>query len=79
MTAVDLGACPGGWTYQLVKRRMMVDTVDNGSMAGNLIETGQVRHHRIDGFKFTPLTKNISWLVCDLVEKPAKVAALVTN
>ena len=22
MWAVDLGACPGGWTYQLVKRNM---------------------------------------------------------
>lgn len=79
MKAVDLGACPGGWTYQLVRRSMMVDAVDNGSMAESLMQTGQVRHHRIDGFKFTPHTKNITWLVCDMVEKPAKVAALITD
>ncbi len=30
MYAVDLGACPGGWTYQLVKRNMWVSSVDNG-------------------------------------------------
>ncbi|VEB88410.1 putative RNA 2'-O-ribose methyltransferase [Citrobacter koseri] len=30
MYAVDLGACPGGWTYQLVKRNMWVYSVDNG-------------------------------------------------
>ena len=24
MIGVDLGACPGGWTYQLVKRGLFV-------------------------------------------------------
>ncbi|KPD04375.1 23S rRNA (cytidine(2498)-2'-O)-methyltransferase RlmM [Moellerella wisconsensis] len=79
MKAVDLGACPGGWTYQLVKRSMMVHAVDNGPMAQSLMDTGQVRHHRLDGFKFQPLVNNITWLVCDMVEKPAKVAALMTE
>ncbi|WP_272667917.1 23S rRNA (cytidine(2498)-2'-O)-methyltransferase RlmM [Providencia sp. PROV117] len=79
MKAVDLGACPGGWTYQLVKRSMMVDAVDNGSMAESLMDTGQVKHHREDGFKFKPTSHNITWLVCDMVEKPAKVAALMTD
>ncbi|MBO0222698.1 23S rRNA (cytidine(2498)-2'-O)-methyltransferase RlmM, partial [Vibrio parahaemolyticus] len=37
------------------------------------------RHHQVDGFKFEPNTKNITWLVCDMVEKPAKVAALITE
>lgn len=79
MKAVDLGACPGGWTYQLVQRSMMVHAVDNGPMAQSLLDTGQVRHHQIDGFKFQPISKNITWLVCDMVEKPAKVAALMTD
>ena len=43
MWAVDLGACPGGWTYQLVKRSMFVHAVDNGAMAESLMETGQVK------------------------------------
>lgn len=41
MYAVDLGACPGGWTYQLVKRNMWVSSVDNGPMAQSLMDTGQ--------------------------------------
>ncbi|WJV54964.1 23S rRNA (cytidine(2498)-2'-O)-methyltransferase RlmM [Prodigiosinella aquatilis] len=73
MHAVDLGACPGGWTYQLVKRSMMVHAVDNGMMAPSLMDTGQVTHHQVDGFRFEPPRNNISWLVCDMVEKPAKV------
>lgn len=79
MNAVDLGAAPGGWTYQLVRRGMMVQAVDNGPMAESLLETGQVKHIREDGFKFRPKKKNVTWLVCDMVEQPSRVAALMTQ
>lgn len=77
MNAVDLGACPGGWTYQLVRRGMFVAAVDNGPMNEDLMETGQVKHYRADGFRFEPPRKNIYWLVCDMVEKPSRVAELM--
>ncbi|KAB8305268.1 23S rRNA (cytidine(2498)-2'-O)-methyltransferase RlmM [Erwinia endophytica] len=79
MYAVDLGACPGGWTWQLVKRSMMVHAVDNGTMAASLMDTGQVFHHREDGFKYRPTRSNIYWLVCDMVEKPVRVANLMAD
>lgn len=79
MYAVDLGACPGGWTYQLVKRSMMVYAVDNGAMAQSLMDTGQVFHYQADGFKFEPPKKNVTWLVCDMVEKPSRIAQLMTD
>lgn len=79
MRAVDLGACPGGWTYQLVRRGMFVAAVDNGSMAESLMETGQVKHLREDGFKYRPERRNIDWLVCDMVEKPIRVANLMID
>ncbi len=79
MYAVDLGACPGGWTYQLVKRNMWVSSVDNGPMAQSLMDTGQVTWLREDGFRYRPNRNNISWMVCDMVEKPAKVAALMAQ
>ncbi|KAE9892343.1 23S rRNA (cytidine(2498)-2'-O)-methyltransferase RlmM, partial [Enterobacteriaceae bacterium TzEc052] len=69
----------GGWTYQLVKRNMWVYSVDNGPMAQSLMDTGQVTWLREDGFKFRPTRSNISWMVCDMVEKPAKVAALMAQ
>lgn len=77
MKAVDLGACPGGWTYQLVRRSMFVHAVDNGAMAESIMETGQVKYHAVDGFKFEPPRKNITWLVCDMIEKPYRVAQLM--
>jgi len=79
MYAVDLGACPGGWTYQLVKRNMWVSSVDNGPMAQSLMETGQVIHLREDGFRYKSTSTKNYWLVCDMVEKPAKVAALMCD
>lgn len=79
MNAVDLGACPGGWTSVLVYNGMMVSAVDNGAMDEGLMETGQVKHFREDGFTFLPKKRNIRWLVCDMVEKPVRVAHLMAD
>lgn len=79
MQGVDLGACPGGWTYQLVRRGLFVQAVDNGAMAPSLMESGQVRHYAEDGFKFRPKKKNVHWLVCDMVEQPVRVALLMAD
>jgi 23S rRNA (cytidine2498-2'-O)-methyltransferase len=77
--AVDLGACPGGWTYQLVQRGMFVQAVDNGAMDEALMETGQVTYCPEDGFKFKPKKNNIYWLVCDMIEQPQRVAKLMAT
>ena len=76
MTGVDLGASPGGWTYQLVKRGMLVTAIDNGPMAESLMDTGLVQHLMVDGFTWTP-KQPVDWMVCDIVEKPARNAALL--
>ncbi|OEO25487.1 23S rRNA (cytidine(2498)-2'-O)-methyltransferase RlmM [Pseudomonas sp. J237] len=76
MTGVDLGAAPGGWTYQLVKRGMLVTAIDNGPMAESLMDTGLVQHLMVDGFTWKP-KQMVDWMVCDIVEKPARNAALL--
>ena len=78
MQAVDLGAAPGGWTWQLVKRGIRVTAVDNGPMKGALINHPLVQHLKQDGFKYAP-RKAVDWLVCDMVEKPSKVATLIAS
>ena len=74
--AVDLGASPGGWTYQLVQRGFMVTAVDNGPMDAALLDSGQVRHRRDDGFHYRP-PEPVEWMVCDMVESPSRIARLV--
>lgn len=76
MTAVDLGACPGGWTWQLVNRGIRVTAIDNGSMAPQLMDSGLVEHLREDGFRYSP-EKTVDWLVCDMVEKPSRITNLM--
>jgi 23S rRNA (cytidine2498-2'-O)-methyltransferase len=76
MTGVDLGAAPGGWTYQLVKRGMLVTAIDNGPMAESLMDTGLVTHLMVDGFIWKP-KQPVDWMVCDIVEKPARTTAMV--
>jgi len=76
LTAVDLGASPGGWTWQLVKRGFHVVAVDNGPMDEALMDTGQVKHRRTDGFHFSP-PDPVHLMVCDMVESPSRIAGLV--
>ncbi|MCE8001220.1 23S rRNA (cytidine(2498)-2'-O)-methyltransferase RlmM [Billgrantia ethanolica] len=76
MQAADLGAAPGGWTWQLVARGMHVFAIDNGPMKGDLMATGMVEHLREDGFVWEPPYR-LDWLVCDIVDKPARVTAMV--
>lgn len=78
MHAVDLGACPGGWTYQFVVRGIHTYAVDNGPMQKELMATGLVSHMTEDGFKFQPPVK-VDWMVCDMVERPILVAELMAK
>lgn len=78
MTAVDLGAAPGGWTWQLVERGLKVIAIDNGPMKGAAEKHASIKHLRQDGFRYRP-TRPVDWLVCDMVEQPARVAALVAD
>ena len=76
MQAADLGAAPGGWTYQLVRKGMYVYAVDNGPMDKGLMATGQVEHLREDGFIWEPPNR-IDWLVCDIADKPMRVTHMI--
>jgi 23S rRNA (cytidine2498-2'-O)-methyltransferase len=76
--AVDLGAAPGGWTWQLVNRGLKVSAVDNGPMDSALMASGLVEHLRADGFTFRP-RHPVDWLVCDMVDKPARVVDLIAR
>ena len=76
--AVDLGAAPGGWTWQLAHRGLHVTAVDNGAMADSVMATGMVEHVRADGFVWRP-RRAVDWLVCDMVEQPSRIASLMAE
>ena len=74
--AVDLGAAPGGWTWQLAQRGLRVTAVDNGRLRGEVAGDPLVTHVREDGLKWRP-RRPVDWLVCDIVEQPLRIAELV--
>ncbi len=78
MRAVDLGAAPGGWSWQLVQRGMLVTAIDNGPMQDELMKTEMVEHLQTDAFRWMP-DKPVDWLVCDMVEKPILVSRLISR
>lgn len=78
MTAVDLGAAPGGWTFHLVRCGLFVTAVDNGPMDEALMRTGMVEHLKADGFTWMPEVP-CDWMVCDIVDKPRRTVDLVAR
>ena len=77
-SAVDLGAAPGGWTWQLLSRGLQVTAVDNGALAPALARDPNVEHVRADGLAWRP-RRPVDWLVCDIVERPQRIATLVAD
>ena len=78
MSAVDLGAAPGGWSWQLVQRGLLVTAIDNGPMENKLMRGGMVEHLKTDAFTYRP-KKTINWLVCDMAERPSLVSKLIAK
>ena len=78
MTVVDLGAAPGGWTWQFVQRECHVTAIDNGPMDDDLMKTGMVEHLKTDAFTYAP-DKKVDWLVCDMAERPLHVSRLIAR
>jgi 23S rRNA (cytidine2498-2'-O)-methyltransferase len=78
MNAVDLGAAPGGWTWQLAQRGLKVIAVDNGPLKGAAASHPDIKHIKQDGFRFRP-QRPVDWLVCDMIEQPQRVAALIAE
>ena len=76
--AVDLGAAPGGWTWQLVNRGLRVTAIDNGPLRDSVMATEMVEHLKADGFTWRP-HRPVDWMVCDMVEQPSRIASLMAE
>jgi 23S rRNA (cytidine2498-2'-O)-methyltransferase len=76
--AVDLGAAPGGWSWQLAQRGLHVTAVDNGLLKGAAATDPLITHLRADGLSYRP-RKHVDWMVCDIAEQPARIATLVAD
>ncbi|VAW81087.1 23S rRNA (cytidine(2498)-2'-O)-methyltransferase [hydrothermal vent metagenome] len=78
MTATDLGAAPGGWSWLLIQNHLKVTAVDNGPLNPKLLESGLCKHVMHDAFRYDPGYPN-DWLICDIVDKPMRVMDLINH
>ncbi len=76
LSAVDLGAAPGGWTAVLLQQGFDVTCVDHGVLAPAIAKSPKIKHIKSNAFSYAP-TKKVDLLVCDVVEKPDLVLKIL--
>ncbi len=77
-TCIDLGACPGGWTYVAVQQGASVIAVDRTELRNDLMAHPRVRFIRGDAFKHVP-DSPVDWMVCDVIAAPERNIALLEH
>lgn len=79
-TVVDLGAAPGGWSFSAAKHGASVLALDNGPLKGGALDHPLIRHEQVDAFRYAPPPgQTFDWLLCDVVDDPDKVLALLEH
>lgn len=74
--AVDLGACPGGWTHCAQSWGLSVTAIDRSPLAEHLMKSKRVKFIRGDAFTWTP-EKRVDWLLCDVISAPGRTKELL--
>lgn len=77
-TCVDLGACPGSWTYVAANRGARVSAVDRSPLREDLMANPLVTFQQGDAFKFSPEVP-VDWLLCDVIAAPERSIELVLD
>lgn len=77
-TVVDLGACPGSWSYVAIHRGARVTSVDRSPVRDDLLHHKRLSFVQGDAFKFVP-EQPVDWLVCDVIAAPERSIALLLD
>lgn len=73
---IDLGACPGGWTYIARKNGASVIAIDRSELREDLMVDEKVTFLQTDAFKYRP-EKKLDWAVSDIISTPDRVLELI--
>ena len=78
MACVDLGACPGGWTYVLLKHGCSVSAVDRSALDPSIMKNRNVEFIKADAFSWRPAGP-VDLMVCDVIAAPSKTLQLLAR
>jgi len=77
-SSLDLGACPGGWTWVLASLGASVGAVDKAPLAPNVAAMPGVIWRQGSAFALDPRQEPaVDWLCSDVICYPARLLALV--
>lgn len=77
---LDLGSCPGGWTWVLQSLGCNVISVDKAPLDPKVSKLPRIQYIKKDAFKLDPETiKNPKWLLSDIICEPARLYELVQS
>ncbi len=77
-SVMDLGACPGGWTWVLKNFVREVVSVDKAVLVPQLMKDTKVKFVQESIFALDPKAwSHIDWLFCDVICYPEKIVQLI--
>ncbi|MBI3444389.1 MAG: hypothetical protein HY055_03275, partial [Magnetospirillum sp.] len=77
-TCVDLGACPGGWTWVLATCGARVISIDKAPLAANVAAMPNVTYRQGSAFGMEPAEIGpVDWLCSDVICYPERLLRLV--
>lgn len=76
---LDLGSCPGGWTWVLASMGARVLSVDRAPLDPKIAAMPGVEFRKGDAFALKPadVTEPVRWLCCDVISAPERLLELV--
>ncbi|MDO8954025.1 MAG: SAM-dependent methyltransferase [Gammaproteobacteria bacterium] len=79
-TCIDLGSCPGGWTYVLQSLGATVISVDKAPLAPHIAKLPGIKYLQQSAFALNPAEfERIDWLVCDIICYPERLLSLIES
>jgi 23S rRNA (cytidine2498-2'-O)-methyltransferase len=75
---LDMGACPGGWTWVLAELGCLVTSVDKAPLEPRILEYPNVKFHEGSAFALDPKDfTQIDWFYSDIICYPDRLYTLV--
>ncbi|NDF12161.1 MAG: hypothetical protein EB060_05045 [Proteobacteria bacterium] len=79
-TCVDLGACPGGWSWVLAKTGADVISVDKAPLEPHIAKMKNIAFRKESAFGIKPeVFGEVDWMCCDIACYPERLLRLVNE
>ncbi len=75
---LDLGACPGGWSYIALQAQAKVSAIDRTPLRKDLMSHPNLDFRTGDAFKLDN-SKYFDWVISDIICAPERILELIDN